>query len=134
MTVGGIVICVMLTSLIMIGVAYGFMLFGDGEHGKGIARIIISGILIAGVWIGGSWYYNNTESGKRAMKSQESNFNGGITREVKVYDMQGDLIETYKGKFDVEHENDKILFDDENGHRHIIYYTTGTVVVDEVEE
>lgn len=135
MTIFGIVVCIILTIVIGIGVVYGFeCIFDDKDYTKGILLIIVFGAMIAGVWITGHWYYNSTERGKRAMKSQESNLNGGITREVKVYDMEGDVIVTYRGKFDVEHDADKVMFDDENGQRHIIYYTTGTITVDEIQE
>ena len=81
--------------------------------------------------IGMFWYYRSTESGKRALKSQESNFNQGIERKVEVYDVDGDLIKTYEGKFDVDYDSDRIIFDDEDGKRHVIYYPTGTVIIDE---
>ena len=77
------------------------------------------------------WWFNNTASGKRAFKTQESNFNDGIERMVKVYDVNGELIVGYDGKFDITYDDDRILFDDENGKRHIIYDPTGTVVIDE---
>ena len=48
--------------------------------------------------------------------------------------MDGDVLAHYKGKFDVEYSDERILFDDENGQRHIIYFKSGTVVVDEVSE
>lgn len=80
------------------------------------------------------YYYKNTESGKRAIKTQESNFNGGIDREIKVYDINGEIIEIFKGKFDIEYDNDRILFDDEKGNRHIIYYPTGTIIINEIKE
>lgn len=79
------------------------------------------------------WWQLNSESGKRALKTQESNLHGGITRVVTVYDMEGDEIARYEGKFDVEHrgQDNRIMFDDEHGKRHIVYYTTGTITVDE---
>ena len=77
------------------------------------------------------WYFNNTATGRRAYKSQESNFNNGIERVVRVYDVNGKLITEYDGKFDITYDNDRILFDDQNGKRHVIYYPTGTVTVDE---
>lgn len=81
-----------------------------------------------------NWYYTNTATGARAIKTQQSELSNGINREITVYDMEGDIIKTYKGKFDVTYDNDRILFDDENGKRHIIYYPTGTVIIDEIEE
>lgn len=79
------------------------------------------------------WYYTGTAVGRRAWKSQQSNFTNGLNREVKVYSMDGKLIKEYSGKFDIEYDDDRILFDDEKGNRHIIYYPTGTVIVDEVD-
>ena len=96
-----------------------------------IVAVVISVILMITVFLGMHWYYNNTQSGKRAFKSQESNFGDGIERTVKVYDVNGQLITEYDGKFDITYDDDRILFDDENGKRHVIYYPTGTVVIDE---
>jgi len=97
-----------------------------------ILTIIFSVLFI--VWIGGQfWYYSNTESGKRAIKSQQSNFNSGLKRQIKVYDVEGELIEEYEGKFDVDYDNDRIVFDDERGLRHVIYYPTGTVIINELK-
>ena len=96
--------------------------------------VTLAGLLIIiGSWAIGIWYYNGTESGKRALKTQESNFNGGIKRRVTVYDVEGDKIAEYEGKFDIEYDDDRILFDDEQGLRHIIYYPTGNVIIDELE-
>ena len=73
-----------------------------------------------------------TESGKRAQKDWISETSGGIERVVTVYDINGQVIQTYEGKFDIEtNEQNYILFEDENGERHTIYYTTGTIIVDE---
>lgn len=102
--------------------------FIDGGY---VTALGIAAILIIGICIAMHWYYGNTQSGKRAIKSQESNFNEGIERTVKVYDVNGELITEYDGKFDITYDDDRILFDDENGKRHVIYYPTGTVVIDE---
>lgn len=96
--------------------------------------VTLAGLLIViGSWAIGIWYYQGTEAGKRALKTQESNFNGGIKRRVTVYDVEGDPIAEYEGKFDIEYDDDRILFDDEQGLRHIIYYPTGNVIIDELE-
>lgn len=78
------------------------------------------------------FYYNGTAAGSRAFKTQHSNFNKGIERTVKVYDMNGGLIQEYSGKFDIDYDDDRIIFDDENNKRHVIYYPTGTIIIDEV--
>ena len=73
------------------------------------------------------------EKNMRAIKNKFSNYTGGLNRVVEVYDVNGQLIKSYKGKFDIEYEDERILFDDEDGNRHIIYFKTGQVIVDEVK-
>ena len=67
----------------------------------------------------------------RSRKKSSQN-SGGIERRITVYDVEGDVIAKYEGRFDIEYDDDRILFDDEEGLRHIIYYPTGNVIVDEV--
>ena len=133
MTIGGIIFAIILTIGILIFGGLCLTDYCETTIGK-VASVVILVIAMVALWGGLLWYYNCTESGKRALKTQESELNGGITREVKVYDMEGDLVQSYKGKFDVDYDDDRIVFDDENGLRHIIYYPTGTVVIDEVAE
>ncbi len=130
MTIGAIVGLGFIT-LVIIGIVTAIAAY----YKKGAAISIIIGIiLIAAIWAVGIWYYNGTESGKRAVKTQQSNFDGGIERKITVYDVQGDVIAEYRGKFDIEYDGDRILFDDEQGLRHIIYYPTGNVIIDEIGE
>lgn len=135
MTVGGIVLCILGTIVVLIIaglIAYSLM---DNDYKIGALGVVAVGMaLIAGIWVFGNWWYTSTEEGKRALKTQNSNFNGGITREVMVYDMDGDLLAEYKGRFDIEYSDERIMFDDENGQRHIIYFKSGTVVVNELPE
>lgn len=132
MTYGSIIVCSIITLIIL--VVFGAVGFATSDT-KGLILGIIIGVIVSAImWFIVSWYYNNTEDGKRARKTQDSNFNGGITRKVRVYDMDGDLIEEYHGKFDVECTSERIMFDDENNQRHIIYYKSGTVIVDEVKD
>lgn len=132
MTVGGwIVFIVFAVAIIASGLGLAATI---DKKSITICITAIAAILVIALFFGMRWYYNNTESGKRAIKSQESNFNAGIERRVEVYDMEGDLIKEYEGKFDVTYDDDRILFDDENGKRHVIYYSTGTVVIDELGE
>lgn len=59
-----------------------------------------------------------------------------MQREVTVYDMQGEVIEHYEGRFDIDFSStqsgERIVFDDENGYRHVIYPGGGIVIINEV--
>lgn len=104
------------------------------EVGIGMAiilgSVIVGGCIIAGI----CWWSFNTEAGKRAYKDQASDTEGGTNRIVRVYDVMGDLVEQYEGRFDVESDNENyILFDDEDGNCHMIYFGTATILIDEVE-
>ena len=128
MTVAGWIIFAIIAAVIMIsamGIADAFDL--------NIVSGFLVGIILSGIVLGIMlFYFNNTASGKRAFKSQESNFNNGIERSVEVYDATGNLLKTYSGKFDVDYDDNRIIFDDENNKRHVIYYPTGTVIIDEI--
>lgn len=114
-----------------------YMQFGMFLPAKKKTRIITLlvelALLIA--LIGGCGIYRtHTESGKRGLKSWQSETSGGINRTVTVYDIKGEEIAKYTGRFDVEESSQegvvKIKFDC-NGKRHIIYAQTGTVLIDE---
>lgn len=90
---------------------------------------LISAIISIFVIFGGiTWYLTGTQSGQREIKNFKSDVGNGIERTVYVYDREGDLIKTYKGKFDIEDNENKVLFDI-NGKRVIIY--NATVIVEE---
>lgn len=132
MTIGTIILCsVLALCLLILGVV--IAVCAESIPGK-ILGIIVCIAIAVGIWVAGWFYCTHTEDGKRALKTQQSNFGGGIERRVTVYDIEGDVIAEYRGKFDVEYDNDRILFDDENGMRHIIYYPTGNVIIDEIGE
>lgn len=98
------------------------------------AVFICDVLIIAAVMIGCGAYNTRTESGKRHLKTWQSETTGGIDRTVTVYDISGEEIAKYSGRFDVEESAQegvvKIKFDS-NGKRHIIYAQTGTVLIDE---
>lgn len=130
MTIGTIILCsVLALCLLILGVV--IAVCAESIPGK-ILGIIVCIAIAVGIWVAGWFYCTHTEGGKRALKTQQSNLNGGIERRVLVYDVSGNVIADYQGKFDIEYDNDRILFDDEEGLRHIIYYPTGTVIIDEI--
>lgn len=133
MTLGALISIIFGTICIIGGIALGIWIWSESSAG-GISSML-AGLILGGIFIGGAIFYLNTETGKRAVKDLESELNNGINRTVSVFDVQGELIKKYSGKFDVETGNANgapyIVFDDENGKRHIIYYTTGTILIDE---
>lgn len=133
MTIGAIIldVCLLITILgISIGI---YCNVYENETRNAIISFVVGIIILGGIIAFQFYYYNNIESGKRAMKTQQSEFKGGLKREIIVYDVNGKVVEKFKGKFDIEYDDDRILFDDEKGNRHVIYYPTGTVIINELK-
>lgn len=120
----------------MIGVII-FMIVEKVEAKYKIIALIIEVVLIVAMVGGCAAYNTKTESGKRSLKTWQSETSGGIDRTVTVYDINGEEVAKYTGRFDVEESSQegvvKIKFDCD-GKRHIIYAQTGTVLIDENEE
>ena len=87
-----------------------------------VVAVVITIITLTGC--GASW--------ERAKKDWDSEFGNGINREIIVYSATGEEVWRFEGKFDIEYENGRVLFDDENNLRHVIYFQNGTVIVNEV--
>lgn len=139
MTLGGVIIGIVLSIIGVIICAVCISTIKEGENlATAITGLILSIICLIAVWVGLAWYYNSTAAGQRAVKTQKSEFGTGIQREITVYDMQGDVLEHYEGKFDIDFTSDqsgeRIIFDDEEGLRHVIYPGGGIVIVNEVKE
>lgn len=134
MTIGGIIACILACLFTGAFIMCMSIYLTDGEWYGYVIGLLISALACAIILVGFHWYYIKTESGARAIKTEQINLNGGIRRTVKVYSATGNLIKEYEGTFDIEYDDDRILFDDENGLRHIIYYPTGTVIIDEMGE
>ena len=130
MTIGSIVFIVIGGIVLLVGIGMSISNFVNYDASDGFIALVAS-LVISAVCIVSPIVYSNTEAGKRALKDQKSNFGDGIERSVTVYDVNGEIIEKYSGKFDVETTDNYIIFDDEKGKRHMIYYTTGTVIIDE---
>lgn len=64
----------------------------------------------------------------RDLKSLSSDIVGGIDRTVTVYDYNGNVIQSWSGKFDVSSSETEVYFDDEDGKRVIIH---GGIVINE---
>lgn len=81
------------------------------------------------------WYVNNTESGARMIKDFQSDTNGGIRRNVKVYSMTGEETFEDEGVFDIEQSDYRLKYINEKGKVIIIYLgNSSSAIVEEVEE
>lgn len=137
MTIGYIIVVVFIG---IIGVGVSSMIANEsyGNSGKTLAiGLLITALVVTLFLVGGSWYFNNTASGARALKEQQSNLNNGLNREITIIAADGREVFHYKGKCDIEtdHEDNYILFEGEDGLRRMIYYgVTDTVLILEVGE
>jgi len=130
LTIGAWIVFLAVGTFIVCGCSLAGFQLGNGKTEN--IGMVIGFVFAVCLLFAMNWWYGNTASGRRAVKSQESNLNNGIEREVKIYSMNGDLVETFTGKIDIDYKDDRIMFDDERGLRHVIYFPSGTVVVNEV--
>lgn len=87
----------------------------------------ISGFATISICAAIIWWASTSESGKRALKEQQSDLNGGLERTVTLYSYNGDEIKSWSGKFDVSSSETETYFDID-GKRVIIH---GGIVVNE---
>ena len=129
MTVGGWI----LFGFVALCTAAGLMavFFEASETRTKVIASTIGAVFLILWLIGMIWWFQNTASGQRKIKSQQSNFDRGLVRTVKVFDAIGNTLYEYDGKLDISYEDERILFDDENGKRHVIYFKSGTVIIEE---
>ena len=107
--------------------------FLDDSKTRGLIAILITIIVVGGLILGFSWFYNNTGSGLRAMKDQQSNLNNGINRDIKVIESDGSVPYEFSGKADLEMHDDYIVFESD-GKRTIIYKSyTSTIIITEID-
>lgn len=134
----GYIIMVVLIGLFGIGISFWIASESYDDTSKVLTiGLLVTALVVALFLIGGSWYFNNTASGARALKEQQSNLNNGLNREITIIAADGREVFYYKGRCDIEtdHEDNYILFEGEDGLRRMIYYgVTDTVLILEVGE
>lgn len=117
-----VIIALTATSLVIVGFVFGIITLTDSRITSKIFAAIVAAITIVGLWLGSNYYYTNTATGLRKSRDYKSNISLGVDRTVSVMEDDGNVIYTYSGKIDIETDNDNyILFDDEEGKRHIVY-------------
>ena len=101
---------------------------------RSLVCLLITAMVFGAVVGVGHWYCNNTASGVRAMKDQQSNLDNGLHREIIITAEDGREIFYYEGKCDIETDHSSyILFEDEDGYRHIIYKgVQDTIIINEI--
>lgn len=67
---------------------------------------------------------------ERMTKDVKSDFGGGLERTLTVYNANGDVLKTYRGKIDLESTEGGIVKFDLNGKR-IMYYNCYVEVIEE---
>lgn len=101
---------------------------------SGSVALLLTFIITLSFIGGGFWWCNNTASGARALKDQESEFNNGIMREITITAEDGREIYHYIGRCDIETNDNYIIFEDEQGLRQMIYWgVTDTIIISEIE-
>ena len=104
--------------LVFAGVVFAYC---SDETWQKVACVIGSVVLVVALLFGMRWYFHSTESGRRAMVDQASNFGGGMERTVTVYTANGDVIAQYSGKIDIEGNDGGYVLFDYDGKRYIYY-------------
>lgn len=108
--------------LTIIGFAW-FAAWVQYDNNRIWAMVLII-ILAIGLCIGSyaafRWYHTSTASGIRALTDERSDFQNGLERTITVYTSTGQILAQYKGKIDLEMDQDYIKFDWQ-GKRYIYY-------------
>lgn len=113
-----ILICVLLILLFALYVEYLYKKIIDKKILRGLFIIIVGILLSSGVGIA------------TKCLTDEISINSNTEYIVKVYNANGDIIEKYEGK--VTFNGDRIIVEDAL-EEHIIYCTSGTVIVEKVK-
>ena len=77
---------------------------------RAIRTVIVIAIILS-IGIIASWLSFGTASAQRMRKSLKSDVTGGLNRTLSVYSYDGNLIDSFTGKFDVERSDEGLMFD-----------------------
>lgn len=107
----------------------------ENTTGLLVAMIIVGFIcsfvsLRLGIYIGSRWKENDIDDFSK-MSIEPELSNESTKQTITVYNADGNTIKQYKSCLDVEGDDYSIIFNDENGRGHEIYYSIGIVIVDE---
>ena len=120
MTISGWILFGVMAFVIVIG-AIGIAIEVCTTSGERFMVIIVAIFILLVLFFGIRWYYQNTESGQRALIDQQSEIGGGLDRTITVYTADGNVIAQYTGKIDIEDNNGGYVLFDFEGKRYIYY-------------
>lgn len=132
---GGQIVLVVVIGVIFLGLAAGIGFCESVKVGLIACGAVVAVMVLIVLAI--LWFNNNTASGIRRMKDWRSERENGIEREIIIHAEDGRQIFYYKGKVDVEldHNDNYIKFEAEDGRRFIIVYgVQDTVEIIEVRD
>lgn len=96
--------------------AYGIREIRDYDNiVAGVISIVVGTVVAVGIIVGLWFYFHRDDDTEKS---------------VRVYDENGQMIEQYEGKLDISYDTNRIILDDENGKRYIIYQKTGIVIIE----
>ena len=119
----------------VIGVVFLLMYFFLHTDKRGLKRLFLTIFVIGFIMLGSAifLYFNTTAVGEAQLRAWHAQ-SVGIERTVEVYSMDGTLIRTYHGIYNIEYDTERVeIYDTDTGERVIIYYKNGTVIVTESE-
>lgn len=118
-------ICIGILVIIGIGLTiFAFVESFSNEKRNAVITAIISLVVIGGTMFGLNWYNTSTASGMRNYKDFQSEMANGINRELVITAEDGREIFRYKGKFDLDMDNNGnyLRFETQDGKRYTIEY------------
>ena len=119
MTIAGWILIIFIW-LIIIGTSVAVIVCNTEKAWVIVLAAILALALCVGIYMAGRWYFTSTASGIRALNDQRSELQNGLDRTITIYTATGEKLVEYKGKIDLEMDQDYIKFD-WNGKRYIYY-------------
>lgn len=115
---------VLIGLIALLGIGVSIYAFATGSKMGGIVLILITIIICVGLVVLCNWSHTSTASGIRSYKDFKSEMANGLEREITITAEDGREIFHYKGKFDVEMDNEGnyLRFETQSGKRFTVEY------------
>lgn len=115
---------VLIGFIALVGMGFGIYFFANDGKKIGIILSLITIIICGGLMALCNWVHTSTASGIRSYKDFKSEMANGLEREITITAEDGREIFHYKGKFDVEMDNEGnyLRFETQSGKRFTVEY------------